>query len=141
MDPNKRGRRPYWRTLSMAALLPCSPKIERSDAEGEANHMMDLLNRYQAHVKRHAKDQANSVDYVILGLAGETGEVCELWKKHHHRKDPRFTKDQILEELGDVLWYLTRLAWLQGWSLDEVMETNIEKLNRRHPNALLKEDQ
>lgn len=69
--------------------------------------------------------------YLALGLAGETGEVVELVKKHH-RDGPRHDyPSSMAKELGDVLWYVAQLCDAHGLSLSEVMAINIEKLADR----------
>lgn len=69
-----------------------------------------------------------------LGLAGETGEVCDYVKKvMFHTHD--FDVPHLIEELGDVLWYLTLIAASQHYSLTEVLERNVEKLHARYPHG------
>ena len=68
-----------------------------------------------------------------LGLAGETGEVLEKIKKMIRDKDGVFhaTSEDIAElkkELGDVLWYLSAIAFYNGIELEDVAAVNIEKL-------------
>lgn len=64
-----------------------------------------------------------------LGLAGETGEVVELLKKHFRDgKDPGY---DLLLELGDVLHYLTVIGQAYGFSLEDMMRANTHKLNDR----------
>jgi NTP pyrophosphatase (non-canonical NTP hydrolase) len=70
----------------------------------------------------------------LLGIAGEVGELVNTAKKglyHGHEYDA----DKVTDELGDCLWYLTELATLNGVSLSEVMERNIEKLLKRYPDG------
>jgi len=77
--------------------------------------------------------------WTALGLAGETGEVCEHIKKgvlHGHGVD----RSHLIKELGDVLWYLAGVASVLGVSLDEVALQNIEKLERRYPNGWSEQD-
>lgn len=71
-----------------------------------------------------------------LGLAGETGEVLEKIKKMIRDKDGVFhpTPEDIAElkkELGDVLWYLSALAFYNGIDLDDVARANLDKLKSR----------
>ena len=71
-----------------------------------------------------------------LGLAGETGEVMEKVKKMIRDKDGVFspTPEDIAElkkELGDVLWYLSALAFYNGIDLDDVARANLDKLRSR----------
>lgn len=74
-----------------------------------------------------------------LGLAGESGEVVDLVKKlHYHggfdKKGP-ITPDRILNECGDVLWYLVALLDSYGFSLHQCIDANVAKLQKRHPNG------
>ncbi len=72
------------------------------------------------------------LNYCIVALNGEAGEVAEWHKKYNLRGNIlELTKDDLKEELGDVLFYLTRLASLEGWSLQDVMEANKAKLDDR----------
>jgi NTP pyrophosphatase (non-canonical NTP hydrolase) len=69
-----------------------------------------------------------------LGLAGEAGEVADTIKKavfHRHALD----RDELIKELGDVLWYVAALCSKLDVPLSEVMERNIEKLKKRYPEG------
>lgn len=75
-------------------------------------------------------------DDPILGLMGEVGEVVEHIKKDRRPEDSGrrkpLTREKLIDEGGDVLWYLTRLFSEHDIKLSEVMEHNIEKLTKRH---------
>ncbi|MFB6203083.1 MAG: nucleoside triphosphate pyrophosphohydrolase family protein [Candidatus Nanohaloarchaea archaeon] len=68
------------------------------------------------------------LSYLALGVTGEAGEVAEKIKKHI--RDDR-DLEELEKELGDVLWYLARLADELGASLDGIAERNLEKLKDR----------
>ena len=68
-----------------------------------------------------------------LGLAGESGEVCDIVKKHMYQCH-NIDVDDLVNELGDVLWYIVLACDTIGISLEDVMKKNIEKLERRYPN-------
>lgn len=72
--------------------------------------------------------------YPALGLAGESGEVCERLKKvirdGGSYNNPKFLAD-IKKELGDVLWYISNLAKDLGLDLDEIANENLDKLFSR----------
>lgn len=72
-----------------------------------------------------------------LGLVGEAGEVAEKIKKLI-RDSNRFANEEILHELGDVLFYTTALANLYGRGLQDVMKLNIKKLDDRQRRGKLK---
>lgn len=79
--------------------------------------------------------------YPTLGLVGESGEVAEKIKKVLRDKNGILddeTRDHIKKELGDVLWYLSQLSTEIGLSLNDVAETNLEKLRSREKRDVLK---
>ena len=72
-----------------------------------------------------------------LGLVGEAGEVAEKVKKLI-RDESRFTKEDIIKELGDVMFYVTALANYYGSDLQEVIEGIVIKLDGRETRGTLK---
>lgn len=73
-----------------------------------------------------------------LGLAGESGEVVELVKKHLGHGVP-LNRDKLAKELGDVLWYLAMIGTELGISLQNIAELNIAKIRARYPNGFTTE--
>lgn len=72
---------------------------------------------------------------VMFGLAEEAGEVVGLMKRvlRDLPKDrERATKENFIDEMGDVLWYLAACCATQGTSLEEIWEHNKEKLKERY---------
>lgn len=70
----------------------------------------------------------------VLGLAGESGEVLEKFKKLLRDQQGRMTdadRAEILKELGDILWYVNAVSHLLGSSLEEVARLNNDKLASR----------
>jgi NTP pyrophosphatase (non-canonical NTP hydrolase) len=68
-------------------------------------------------------------EYLMLGLMNEAGEVGGAYKKEI--RDGVDNTDLIIDELGDVLWYLTRLCDVYGIKISELMVTNMDKLFNR----------
>lgn len=69
-----------------------------------------------------------------LAIAGEAGELANLTKKvfvHGHPYDP----DKVIDELGDILWYIAVYADGIGVPLSEVAERNLAKIARRYPDG------
>jgi NTP pyrophosphatase (non-canonical NTP hydrolase) len=91
------------------------------------------LNKYHEFVKSTCVRDDNKYWYACLGLAGECGEVTEHIKKSARTdfKDINDRKKELTLELGDVLWYLTRLANELGITLDEIIDSNVEKLTEK----------
>ena len=70
----------------------------------------------------------------VLGLTGEAGEVSDLVKKGiFHEKG--IDLEHLKKECCDVLWYVTMICEACGFSLDDVMQTNIDKLMVRYPDG------
>lgn len=75
-----------------------------------------------------------ALSYTALGLVGEAGEVAGKIKKVLRDDGGVITKEKAKEvaaELGDVLWYLARLADELGVSLEVIAQANLEKLADR----------
>lgn len=71
-----------------------------------------------------------------LGLVGEAGEVAEKIKKLLRDKT-RFSPEEIIKELGDVVFYATALANYYNSDLQGVLDTNVEKLDGRELRGTL----
>ena len=96
---------------------------------------MDFDN-YQIEARKTAiyPNKDKNFIYPTLGLVGESGEVAEKIKKILRDKNGKFdyeSKTAIKKELGDVLWYLANLCNELDFTLNEVAEENLEKLNNR----------
>lgn len=98
------------------------------------------LNDYQKQAKETAVFPAEvSAAYVALGVVGEAGEVAEEVKKCLRRgynpdgsDFPEDRRENLFEEIGDVLWYLANLADILGFDLSEIASANIDKLQKRY---------
>lgn len=73
----------------------------------------------------------------VLGLVGEAGEVAEKTKKLL-RDSTKLDRDDIIKEIGDVVFYATALANYFDSSLAEVLEMNMNKLNDRASRGVIK---
>lgn len=71
----------------------------------------------------------------VMGLCGEAGECIDLVKKYRYQGHVDLDVTHLAKELGDVAWYLAVSAAAIGYSLDEVLEMNIEKRKKRYPNG------
>ena len=81
-----------------------------------------------------------SIIYPTLGISGESGEIAEKIKKVLRDKDSVFsdeTKLEIAKEICDVLWYCNALSRDLGFTLEQVMQMNIDKLESRVQRNLI----
>ena len=69
-----------------------------------------------------------------LGLAGESGETLDMIKKWvFHEKE--LDKEHLKKEIGDVMWYVAMICESVGFDLDDVLQTNVDKLKARYPEG------
>ena len=76
---------------------------------------------------------------MCMGLAGEIGEVIDIMKKHIYQGKELDITD-VIEEVGDVLWYIANFCNINNITMDECMESNIKKLRKRFPNGFTTKD-
>ncbi|WP_243030307.1 nucleoside triphosphate pyrophosphohydrolase family protein [Thermus altitudinis] len=93
------------------------------------------LNEYQQEAKKTALyPEAYRILYPTLGLVGEAGELANKVKKVLRDRGGTLgpdAREDLLAELGDVLWYVAQLATDLGVSLEEVAQGNLAKLRSR----------
>jgi|1_EtaG_2_1085319.scaffolds.fasta_scaffold02379_6 NTP pyrophosphatase (non-canonical NTP hydrolase) len=87
---------------------------------------------YQKQAKKTIQKYVDrtEVDEIIpfLGIVGETGSVItELKKKIRDGDGYNNFNEQLAEELGDVLWYISTIATQNGISLEDIAEQNLKK--------------
>ena len=74
-----------------------------------------------------------------VGISGEAGELLDhikkvIWQQHCIKCN------YVIEELGDILFYLTSMCNCIGTDIDEVRRLNIEKLTKRYPDGVFDKD-
>ena len=116
---------------------------EMARRQGALQQVIDNdVDAYQQNILKYAPDHHDyllNVLYAAIGMCGEAGEVSELIKKyayHGHTID----REHLARELGDVLWYVSYMADLFGYSLGEIMAMNQEKLAKRYPDGKFDEE-
>ena len=103
-----------------------------------------LMDAYQRRARKTVVyPRKHTVIYPALGLAGESGEVCEKIKKYL-RGDYTLSDDKQIQELekekGDVQCYLAKLASDLHLSLDIIAAKNLNKLRDRQDRNVLQGD-
>lgn len=95
------------------------------------------LKQFQSEVQRNIDHSGDPLVLLLVfgcGAGGETGEVLDLIKKYAgHGKGLDLA--HLLLELGDALWYITAIGDLCGFTLEDIMIANVEKLRERYPDG------
>ena len=71
---------------------------------------------------------------LCMGLAGEAGEMVDYFKKVLFHNHP-FDKEKCINEMGDMMWYFVGLIDLFNLDISEILQNNIDKLQKRYPNG------
>lgn len=103
---------------------------------------MKTFNEYQKQAQTTAlypKEEA--LEYVVLGLCGESGELANKVKKIIRDNNGILTEEkrkELIFELGDCLWYISALCSELNGNLGDVAEANIQKLFSRKKRGVIK---
>ena len=111
------------------------------------------LNEYQKRAMSTCMDSCNNFSYMFINLVGEVGEFAskvgkQIRKEHYAIDDNHLHNGSKIDELsydeahslwheelkkeaGDVLWQLSGLCKVMGWTLEEVAQMNLDKLAAR----------
>ena len=71
--------------------------------------------------------------HAVFGLTSEAGEVAGILQKVYQGHE--FDKEHIKKELGDCLWMIAEACEALDLDMDDVMQTNIDKLKARYPEG------
>ncbi|MDX8367887.1 nucleoside triphosphate pyrophosphohydrolase family protein [Cytobacillus sp. IB215665] len=99
------------------------------------------FNEYQDLASRTANEELNGPQAMCnysMGAAGEAGEALDMIKKivfHDHE----LNRHELAKELGDQLWYISQLARLINFSLEDIATMNVNKLKARYPEGFSSE--
>lgn len=93
-------------------------------------------NEYQKHALRTASNEVahDMILNGVMGLNGESGECIDIVKKFMFQGHDLNTY-KLIDELGDVLWYIAITAAGLCIDLDDIMQHNIDKLRLRYPEG------
>lgn len=110
------------------------------------------LNKYQEQAMTTCMPSSENFSYMFLNLVGEVGELASKVAKHIRKEkativdnefvlecdsieelvradDPFY--DELKKEAGDILWQLSGVCTIFGWTLEEVAQMNLDKLAAR----------
>lgn len=108
------------------------------------------LNQYQEKAMSTCMPSCENISYMLLNLVGEVGEFASKVAKHIRKghysimdsniangsniddlENPEKALDELKKELGDILWQTAGVAYVMGWTLEDVGLGNLDKLAKR----------
>lgn len=85
-----------------------------------------------AETMQFEKTDETALSIVMLGLNGEVGSLSTEYKKKLRDGDKyALFEDRLIEEIGDVIWYLTSIATIEDIPLSKILESNLKKTQER----------
>ena len=105
------------------------------------------LKEYQERAMTTCMPSSENFSYMFLNLVGEVGEFASKVAKHIRKGNayisgssdlyfndfPELSEQEreLMKEAGDILWQLSGICTVMGWSLEEVAKQNLDKLAAR----------
>lgn len=108
-----------------------------STTSNESRFVDDFMERIDNIGNSDAFINASLLLTAAIGMGSEAGEFQEVVKKIIFQGKP-YTEDireHLIKELGDVMWYVANAATALDIDLDEVLEQNVKKLEKRYPGG------
>ena len=93
-------------------------------------------NEYQQLAARTISSNLADVDkefHALHGMVSEIGELHGIYQKTYQGHS--FDGSHAKKELGDLLWFIAEYCTACEWSLEDVMQLNIDKLRARYPEG------
>jgi NTP pyrophosphatase (non-canonical NTP hydrolase) len=91
---------------------------------------------YQQKAWSFALDSSKTARYLVPGLGAEVGEILSLFAKQV-RDGNLIDEEELTKELGDVMWFVSSLAFWYGISLEDIAKKNISKLESRSARGVI----
>lgn len=98
---------------------------------------------YAEFVQRLAKDMGSpTLDllHAAVGVSGEAGELLDAVKKHW-AYGKELDRENVIEELGDLMFYMQMMMMIIGVGAIEVIEANVHKLSKRYASMSYSNEQ
>lgn len=68
----------------------------------------------------------------IIGILSEAGELADLLKKMHFHPQKHVDRTNVLDEIGDLMFYIALTIMSIGGTMNEVLDMNLAKLDVRY---------
>ena len=131
-----------WKTAQIAELFGekyqnIVGRIVNGARYGKVPDAASIMSIYPAlvlHTINHNLTEEQQLANAAMGMCGELGEVEDILKKHQFQGH-ELDRDHLIEELGDLVYYITLLMCLVDYNMADTMFNNMDKLMRRYPNG------
>lgn len=104
------------------------------------------MGKYLEHYPEFVTSRTKNLDtgnenllHPAVGISGEAGELLDAIKKvwiYNKATDV----ENIVEELGDILFYIQMMANIFDTTIEDLIEENVRKLEKRYPTGYSDKD-
>jgi len=99
-----------------------------------------MINRYSSNADKTINYDISKAERMLqasIGMTGESAEVMDIIKKVHFQKHilNKEKVDKIIEEMGDVIWYINLMIKTLDTTWEDVLTINNTKLAKRYPKG------
>lgn len=97
----------------------------------EHHQLVSALVKPAEEIKNGMTSSKANLIHATMGISGEAGELLDAVKKHViYNKD--LDRHNVIEEMGDLEFYMEQMRQELNITRDEVLEHNIAKLSKRY---------
>lgn len=115
----------------------CVEQMSNEETPWTMATMAEYQNYAYQNIQEHYNQKEEMMHWAI-GLGEESGEVLSVVKHRYYAgcyKDDDDMLEDLVNELGDVLWHVSALCTAIGIGLEDVAKYNVAKLSNRYPNG------
>lgn len=112
-------------------------------------------NEYQTRAMSTRLPSCENATYMLFGLMAEVGEIADKIAKWRRKKgvcrldmdhlvfntgdlqEAEGYKSELMKEVGDCAWFIAGIADCFGFTLEEVMQQNLDKLASRRERGVI----
>ena len=110
------------------------------DLLSEFDKMTLALAKDGSQIKDELTPEQSNLIHMAIGVSTEAGELLDAFKKHVIYQKP-LDVENVKEELGDLLFYMSNLMQSVGLSFKDVLQHNIDKLSVRYASGKYSNEQ
>lgn len=115
--------------------------LSKEDAQAIVfSDMVAKLVKDGAQIKRELTPEQADMLHMAVGVSGEAGELLDAVKRYTiYQKD--LDLENVIEELGDLEFFMERIRQLTGVTRDQTLIANIQKLGKRYHDGAYSNEQ
>lgn len=103
--------------------------LENSHAE-----MVTALKKEPLEIVHEMTGDKADLIHMVMGVSGEAGELLDAIKKHVMYNKP-LDLENVIEELGDLEFYIEGIRQTLGVSREDTLNANMQKLGKRYSSG------